>query len=258
MIVINCRICQKKAAKLFSGKLLSYSVSYYECTDCGYVQTEAPYWLNQAYAVAINDSDTGIMARNNVNARIVLATLWMLGALDDTLVDCAGGYGILVRLLRDYGINAKWIDPFCENLVARGFEYSGEQATLVTAFEAFEHFEYPSDELDHLLTIAPNILLSTEVIASPTPRQVDWWYYGKEHGQHIGFFKLNTLELMAKKRGKFLTSNGRSYHLMTDKPVHLNVWNFLIKANRLIPFFLSNQLKSKIWADHELMAKLDN
>ena len=251
---IHCRVCQTEAAKVFDGRLLDYSVAYYECLNCGYLQTETPHWLDQAYAAAINDSDTGIMARNQVNAKIVLATMLLLGKLDGTLVDCAGGYGILVRLLRDYGINALWSDPYCQNLLARGFEHADEPATLVTAFEAFEHFVNPAEELDRLLTIAPNILFSTEIIASPSPQQSDWWYYGKEHGQHIGFFRIRTLEKMAKERGKFLATNGTSYHLMTDKPIHLSLWKIMIKRNRLIPLLLRKRLKSKVWSDHEQMA----
>jgi hypothetical protein len=52
-------------------------------------------------------------------------------------VDCAGGYGILTRLLRDIGVDALWSDPFCQNLMALGFEHSNEPAELVTAFEEF-------------------------------------------------------------------------------------------------------------------------
>ena len=50
-------------------------VDYFECPNCGYVQTETPYWLGRAYAEAINDNDTGILVRNQANARIVLATI---------------------------------------------------------------------------------------------------------------------------------------------------------------------------------------
>src|SRR5262245_52600473 len=75
----TCRVCGKNATALWSGKLLDLTVSYFECETCGYVQTEYPYWLDRAYSHAINDSDTGIMARNLANARIVLATLIALG-----------------------------------------------------------------------------------------------------------------------------------------------------------------------------------
>lgn len=249
----NCRICGKQSRHLQSGVVLDMEVDYFECPACGYVQTEAPYWLDRAYAEAINDSDTGIMVRNQTNVRIVLVTLLMLGKLDGNLVDCAGGYGILVRLLRDYGVNALWSDRFCNNLVARGFEHKNETADLVTAFEAFEHFEKPAEELDRLLAIAPNVLFSTEIIVDPAPKLEDWWYYGKEHGQHIGFFRIRTLEKLAQERGKLLLSDGRFYHLITDQPVNKTLWKLLIKSSRLWSILLRTRLTSKTWSDCILM-----
>lgn len=253
-----CRCCNSTTQPVFNGALLNHQVGYFECPVCAYVQTEMPHWLDQAYAEAINDSDTGIMARNQSNARIVLATLMLLGKLDSTVVDCAGGYGILVRLLRDYGINALWSDRYCQNLLARGFEHRSEPAELVTTFEAFEHFVNPAKELDRLLAIAPSVLFSTELIATPAPQLADWWYYGREHGQHIGFFRIQTLEKMAKERGLFLASNSTSYHLITDKPVNSFQWNLMIKRNKIIPLILRGRLLSKVGSDHKLMARLKN
>ena len=66
------------------------------------------------------------MARNLLNVGLVLATLTLLGERNGTVVDFAG-YGFLVRLLRDKGVNAFWVDPYSENLVARGFEYQGSR-----------------------------------------------------------------------------------------------------------------------------------
>ena len=250
----QCRACGSESSFIQKGTLLGISVSYFECPNCFYIQTEAPFWLDQAYSDAISDSDTGIMVRNQANARIALATMLMLRKIDGALVDYAGGYGILVRLLRDCGINALWSDRYCKNLLARGFEYSDEKAVIVTAFEAFEHFVNPAEELDRLLAIAPNVLLSTEIISDPAPKQEDWWYYGKDHGQHIGFFRIKTLQKLAKERGKYLLSNGSSYHLIADKPLNQVVWNILIRFNRIMPFILRHQLVSKVWVDYYQMA----
>lgn len=236
--------------------MLGIKIDYFECPTCGYVQTEAPHWLDRAYAEPINQSDTGILVRNHTNARMVLATLLVLGRLDGTVVDCAGGYGILVRLLRDCGVNALWSDRYCENLLARGFEHTTEAADLVTAFEAFEHFEDPAVELDRLLAIAPNVLLSTEIIADPAPRQEDWWYYGSDHGQHIGFFRIRTLERLAQARGKVLLSDAASYHLLVDPPCNRALWRLSIRAGGLLPILLRSRLKSKTWADYEQLSRL--
>lgn len=250
----TCRACAGEAKYLWNGKLLDLTVSYFECKVCGYVQTESPYWLERAYSEAINVSDTGIMMRNLANARIVMATLLSLRCLDGRVVDYAGGYGILVRLLRDYGIDALWCDPYCQNLVARGFEYESGKAALVTAFEAFEHFVQPDEELDRLLAIAPNVLLSTFLITGPTPPQDDWWYYGREHGQHIGLFRLKTLELLASRRGKHFVSDGSFYHLISDLPVNRTVWRGLLKVKRILPDILRWKLKPKTWQDHLSMS----
>jgi hypothetical protein len=252
----NCRNCGGVAKYIFTGNLICHQVDYFECSSCGYVQTEDPYWLDQAYAEAINESDTGIMLRNQANAKIVLITLWMLGKLHGTLVDCAGGYGILVRLLRDMGINALWSDSYCQNLLAKGFEHTNQKADLVTVFEAFEHFLSPAEELDRLLQIAPNILFSTEIIAESTPEHDSWWYYGKEHGQHIGFFRIRTLEMLAHERGKYFVSNGTSHHLILDKSINQAVWKILIRLNRFASSILRHRLVTKVWSDHRLMARV--
>ena len=249
---IACRVCSHDANQIFTGHLLNYQVEYYECQFCGYVQTETPYWLHHAYTEAINNTDTGIMVRNQANARIVLATMLMLGKLNGSLVDYAGGYGILVRLLRDYGINALWSDRYCQNLVARGFEHTTETADLVTAFEAFEHFINPTEELDKMLAIAPNILISTEIIADPAPKQDDWWYYGKNHGQHVGFFRIRTLAMIARDRGKYFASNGESYHLISDHPINEAAWELLFRVSRLIPLLLPRSLTQ---SDHDFLMK---
>ena len=251
-----CRLCGGNTKYLWSGSLLDITtVKYFDCPVCGYVQTEYPYWLERAYSEAINDSDTGIMARNLSNAKIVLATLLKLGQLHGTVLDCAGGYGILVRLLRDQGIDAQWSDQYCKNLLARGFEYTTGRKSLVTAFEAFEHFVNPAKEFDKLLTISSNLLLSSELIIGPTPAQNEWWYFAIEHGQHIGFFRQKTLEYLANTRGKYLTSDGHSYHLFSDMPVNRFVWKKLLKFKHYLPGIIGRKLQSKTWQDSIDMLK---
>lgn len=247
-----CRVCGATARYSFNGRLLGQlDVSYFECPACAYIQTEEPFWLDKAYSRAITTSDTGIMVRNQYNASLVLATLHLLGELNGTVVDHAGGYGILVRMLRDLGIDALWADRYSENLLASGFEYQGGTAQLVTAFEAFEHFVRPREELTALLAVAPNVLISTEIAPSPTPLQKDWWYYGPEHGQHIGFVRVETLRQLAASNDKHLVTDGRFYHLFTDQPLSLWKWRLTRKIISKLPGLLAGRLKSKVWSDHQ-------
>lgn len=250
----TCRVCRENTRYLWTGNLLDYNIQYFDCSRCGYVQTETPFWLERAYAEAINDSDTGLLSRNIRNSQIVIATLALLQQLNAPVIDYAGGYGILVRLLRDRGICALRMDPFCENLVARGFDYTPNATipapALVTAFEAFEHFSDPCKELKKMLTIAPNVLLSTELIDDPAPPHDQWWYYGKEHGQHIGFFRHRTLAYLAQQQGKHLITNGRTLHLIAERPLNRAMWMTCIKSKGLLQRLLCFKLKSKTWSDH--------
>lgn len=250
-----CRVCSSPSGDpVFSAYLLEQTVSYYECSTCGYVQTEEPTWLDRAYQTAINNCDTGIMSRNQINVGMVLATLSSIGNRNGCVVDCAGGYGILVRLLRDRGIEALWSDPYCNNLLAVGFEHGHEKANLVTAFEAFEHFVDPVGEMKKLLSIGPNLLVSTELIASPSPRPDHWWYYGLDHGQHIGFFRVKTLEFLASQFGKYLTTDGHSYHLFTQDPISAFHWRVNTLVARRLPSLFTRGLQSKVWSDFEKMS----
>jgi hypothetical protein len=251
----QCRLCGYDISHIiFSGRNPWGNVDYYECPRCAYVQTQQPTWLSSAYENPINASDTGIMVRNLANLELVISTLTLLGCRRQKVVDCAGGYGILVRMLRDKGVDAYWNDPYASNLLSKGFEYSGEEAGLVTAFEAFEHFVYPLTEAKKLRSISTNILISTDLIPSPAPLPNQWWYYGLEHGQHIGFFRVKTLKYLAQVLGLGLLTDGRSLHLLSKKKLSLRKWNFLRKIARAKPSLLTRGLTPKTWPDHLAIA----
>ncbi len=225
-------------------------MDYFECGKCFYVQTEKPTWLEKAYAEPINSSDTGIVARNIQNTKLVISTLSVLGARKGRVVDCAGGYGLLVRMLRDKGIDALWSDQYATNLVCKGFEYQGGRADLVTAFEAFEHFVDPDYEIRRLASISPNILFTTSLIPSPAPLPDEWWYYGLEHGQHIGFFRTKTLEYLASSLNLYLASDQRSVHLLSKKPISMKIWWFMRNLAKLNLSIFTKGLRSRTWDDH--------
>ena len=247
----RCRVCGAAAPFIFSQAVLGRPVSYFDCGACGYVQTEMPYWLDQAYSSAINDVDTGILWRNSLNLRRVVMTLVALGRLHGTVIDHAGGYGILVRLLRDAGVDALWRDKYCENLLARGFEAHARQCDLVTAFEVFEHLVDPLTELSVMLEQAPAVLISTElVLRDDAPPRTDWWYLGPEHGQHVGFFRRRTLEYLAQKLNCDYRTDGRSLHLFCLRRVPAT-WLPLQRGVRLGSLVARIMLRSKTMADFD-------
>lgn len=250
-----CRVCGASAPYVFTRPVLSRQVRYFECERCNYLQTERPDWLDAAYSRAINDVDTGIMMRNRLNVGRVVMTLLSCGRLRGRVVDHAGGYGILVRLLRDAGIDAYWRDKFCENLLARGFEAKVGPFDLVTAFEVFEHLVNPLAELRALLDDAPVVLLSTELADGATGDITEWWYLGPEHGQHIGFFRLETLQWMASAVGCHLASDGRSVHVFSRDAIG-PTWRPLVRAHMLWRPVARLLLSSRVQSDFDALRSM--
>lgn len=254
-LIDKCRVCGGASRYAFSQPVLRRSVRYFDCGVCGYVQTQMPDWLEEAYAHVINEVDTGIMMRNQLNVHRVVMSLLALGRLSGLVVDHAGGYGILVRMLRDIGIEARWRDKYCENLLARGFEMTDKHCDLLTAFEVFEHFVDPLQELTLMLEDSPSVLLSTELITSKETPPSGWWYYGPEHGQHVGFFRPSTLGWMARKLSCHCASDGVSLHLFSRTPIPRS-WIPLIKLRRFAPIAARFSLRSKTIEDFERLRKL--
>jgi Methyltransferase domain len=252
MTLDPCRACRSPTRPAFCAQLLGKPVRYEACTECGYLQTQAPDWLHKAYASAIDSMDTGILSRNQLNVQRVIATLMALRRLRGRVVDHAGGYGVLVRLLRDAGVDAYWQDKYCDNLFARGFEADDHPCDLITAFEVFEHFEHPTQELRAMLRRAPHVLLSTELIPGTADPDPSWWYLGGEHGQHIGFFRRSSLERMAQDAGCHLGTDGKRLHLFSRQPIPAT-WRALVAAPTLTRLAQRVWLRSKTMSDFEQM-----
>ena len=250
-----CRVCKSTVSKKFSSNVLQkYSVEYFQCSRCEYIQTENPYWLEEAYNSPINVSDTGMIMRNLWFRNVAATTIFFLFDYKGKFLDYGGGYGVFVRLMRDVGFDFYWHDKHTENLFAKGFEFpASEKLTieLLTCFEAFEHFVEPVTELENLLSISRNILLSTEFIPEPTPSPDEWWYYGTEHGQHIGFFQKKTFEFLAKKYNLFFYTNGQNIHLITEKKLSSSTFKLLTKVSKFITPLIQKRMESLTWKDFE-------
>ncbi len=221
---MNCKVCSSETSLFGSAVLLNrHKVRYYRCHRCGFVQTEDPYWLEEVYGSVMTGSDVGLVARNLSASVISRAVITSFFNPQGRFLDYAGGYGLFVRLMRDAGFDFYWLDKFCPNLFAKGFEAGpldgGEGYELVTAFEVFEHLSHPWDEIKDMSRFSKNILFSTEVIPPDAPKPGTWWYYGPEHGQHISFYTLDTLSIIANGLNLRLLSNGRSLHLLTERKV---------------------------------------
>ncbi|MCX8079409.1 MAG: glycosyltransferase [Geminocystis sp.] len=215
----KCKICHSDSYYFATAKFLQkYDVKYYQCSNCGFVQTENPYWLEEAYSEAIAASDIGLLYRNNFLAEIAARLIFNYFNHEGKFLDYGGGYGVFVRLMRDRGFDFYWYDKFCRNLFATGFELSDcqdKKFEMVTAFEVFEHFNNPLGEMENILQYSQNILISTQLLPKNNPKPDEWWYYAPHEGQHVGIYTRKALEIMARKYNLKLYTDGESLHLLT-------------------------------------------
>lgn len=254
-----CAVCNHQTKKQFKTLILNkYNVDYFFCPNCHFLQTEKPYWLDEAYAHAIAPADTGIMLRNNTMAALSSALIFSFFDHTKKFLDFAGGHGIFVRLMRDLGYDFYWSDAYAQNLFAQGFEHKQDHNTyeLVTSFECLEHLSNPQETFDELFSYAPSILVSTDLLPHPIPHPDAWWYYAREYGQHIAFYSHKTLTFIANHYKKQLYSFG-NIHVFTDKKINTFLFNNVVKYARkkMVQQWISKRLTSKTMQDMHYIVK---
>lgn len=229
--MMDCHICGTNAPLWEKATILKkYEVSYYRCPHCGFVQTEKPYWLEEAYSETIDAEDIGLLRRNLDNAAVVSRLVQVFFPRTETFLDVGGGYGVFVRLMRDRGFDFQWDDKYTRNLFARGFEKNRERYDIVTAFELFEHYDEPMKEVQALAALGDVIIFSTLLLPEPAPKPDEWWYYSTSTGQHISFYTKRSLEHCAQAIGRYYTGS-TGIHVFSKRPI--SSWQFWLAVSRI-------------------------
>jgi hypothetical protein len=204
----SCRLCGGDLCGVFSLQVLEkFDVQYLKCVKCESLQTERPYWMQEAYKSNLSNLDTGAAQRNLANLAATYSLSRILHLND--VFDFGGGDGLLCRLLRDYGVNCFVDDKYASATYAGAFTTPNfSQPGILLAFEVLEHFEDPCTDLNAIFRLGSRaVLASTEIYSDQGP---DWWYLAPETGQHIFFYSKKALELIAATYDyTLLTCSGR-------------------------------------------------
>lgn len=253
-----CPVCGSTVREtVFRQRLLGrHDAGYHLCASCGLLQTDTPHWLDEAYAQAIADTDTGLLQRNLDHARFLNLLLQTAFDPGGRFVDVAGGYGVLARLLRDRGFDTYRSDKYCANLFAVGHEpFEGLKADALFAFEVLEHVSDPVAfvEAEFERYGCRSMVVSTLTFSGGAPAP-GWWYYSIETGQHISFYQPRTLHRLAARLGCEYTRIHDGLHLLMARPLP-PLLRRALRSRRARGwlegwYWARHRLPDLTWADH--------
>lgn len=232
---------------LFNKRILNkYDIKYYICNQTGFIQTEEPFWLNEAYESVITKLDVGLVERNIRMTAFTSDLLLKHFDYRGVFLDYAGGYGLFTRMMRDKGFDFYNTDKYCPNLFAEYFDLDFLTETnsfeLITAFEVLEHLVNPVEEIGRILKWSDAFLFTTELRTMEAHDAKDWHYISPETGQHIAFYNCYALEYLAKRFGCFLYSDDQFIHLFTKSELAGNPF-----AKPARDPFLLRKAKKYVW-----------
>jgi hypothetical protein len=196
-------LCDQTSSLYFNKTILGkYNIDYYKCTNCQSLQTENPFWLEEAYSLDSEKYDTGKASRTLQNF-LNLPSLFEIFHINklDFSIDWGGGGGLLSRFLRDIGYNFYSYDLHLQSEFSQAFKWENQnpKVQLITAFEVIEHFSDPINEFNNIFRLNPDFFIcSTDIFKN---QDKDWFYLSPDNGQHIFFYSEMALALIAQKFG---------------------------------------------------------
>lgn len=255
-----CRLCNGLTTVKFNMKVLGkYQVNYSECGTCFSLQTEPPFWLEDAYKDNnLSNLDTGAVQRciNNLSVCLFISKFLKL----KNTVDYGGGDGLLCRMLRDHKINCFVKDKYSIPTYAQGFTKPDfTKPDLLLGFELIEHFPNPAVDLNSLFEPSPEVLiLSTAFYKN---QNQDWWYLSPESGQHVFFYSKKALLLIANRFEYNLITGGGFIILTKNTSALKNIILKIIISSRMRKFLkslISFMPTHGIWNDYLLQKNNQN
>ena len=250
---LSCKICNgKRFNQEHTFKIINkFKTQLLICKNCGFQKFSNPNnWIDLAYSDAIASTDTGIVKRCLLNAKLITSYLTFNCKMHNSL-DWGTGSGLYVRLMRDKGWNTFGYEPIANPILAKGFssnslEYFSKNFNfqLITAFEVMEHIEDPLAFLKQVLNLTDTLIFSTLLVDKNFDK--DWWYYSTDTGQHISFYTKESLKYMSEHLNCFyLSIRTNDYHIFTKSRRNYLIFKLIFGHKRNKIFYPLSQLLNK-------------
>ena len=227
-----CAVCSGGTSFLFSYEVRGkHQASLHECHNCRFTYISNPHWLDESFSSELNDLDIGSVDRCLVLADFVEVLIRSMKSSKSRFLDWGGGYGLLSRIMRDRGLDFASHDIYTRPLfVESSSNLNSETFELITMSEVALHLVDPVPVFTKIME-STDVLVFTAVIA-PTVIPNDWWYLMPDTGQHVAIYHEETLQVLAKKLGVQVTSDGRFFHVLHRKSLGVKS-RLLIKSRPL-------------------------
>ena len=194
---MHCPVCSSENKIYGTGTVLNkYTISYFRCPNCGFINTEEPYWLDEAYNKEVPDNQEGRAKRN-----IPIATSLIKQKLNPNgrYLDygCAKN-AFFVKAMRDKGFNCIGYDKY-EKVIDEYYGKLSGQFEMITSWEVFEHIPNPKEVINELLSYTDTIVIGTQRIKLDDPPKLTWPYFSRLSGRHISFYTIESFCIISKE-----------------------------------------------------------
>jgi hypothetical protein len=102
-----------------------------------------------------------------------------------------------------------------------------------------------------MLSYSGNLLFCTLLVPKRRQPAGDWWYFGPEHGQHIAFYTVPALQVVAERFNLHLSTDGAGTHLLSQKPVPGRLFRFF--ARETLATLIVRRLLRRRMRKHSLL-----
>jgi hypothetical protein len=191
------------------------------------------------------------------NLAVVLMSAKILGLPKKAnVLDYGGGVGLLCRMLRDIGFDARVFDKYATNELASGFDDLGATPDLICSFEVAEHFADPRSDMAEILGRGAQLcIVGTETYKG---QGADWWYISPLSGQHIFFYSENAMGYLATKHNYHYERIG-NIHYFSRAPISRIrgglLWRVLAESRlRFVRAYIGFTLSNRFAAADRLAA----